>query len=77
MINEQPMAKGEKFDNVRLDTSRNGQTFIYTFSAKLPLSIGDNYCCKPFRRLASSARYSACLLRLVWVTKPRPNKAWV
>ncbi len=37
------MAKGEKFDNVRLDTSRNGQTFIYTFSAKLPLSIGDNY----------------------------------
>ena len=42
LINEQILARGSKFDNARLDSSRNGQTFIYTFSAKVPLSIGDN-----------------------------------
>jgi hypothetical protein len=42
LLNGQEVAKGSKFDNTRLDSSRNGQTFIYTYSSKIPLSIGDN-----------------------------------
>lgn len=63
MINEQPMAKGEKFDNVRLDTSRNGQTFIYTFSAKLPLSIGDNLLSVEVKNGAGKERTKQIVVR--------------
>lgn len=42
LVNRNSLAKGAKFDNIKLDSSRNGQTFIYTFSAKIPLSIGEN-----------------------------------